>query len=181
MRIGIIAMGRSGGYNLGQWISYELGYPYKHEPYINGLNTDGADIVVKWLLREWNEMKVKPEMDKWIGLIREDLRECAISHLKSNELGEWRKHYTITDEWLTQNENEIEKISNWMEAMVENLKGISNIESMLITYEGIYNSGKDIQRLLEYLDIKEPKYLHLLDNSLRLRETPNKPKRKQLI
>jgi len=180
MRIGIIAMSRSGGYNLGQWISCELGYPYKHEPYIAGLNTDGADIVVKWLVAEWNEMKVKPEMDKWIGLWREDVRECAISHLKSYQTGKWREGYTITNEWITENETEIQKIQSSIEFENNEIPKISQI-GFTITYEGIYNSGKDIQRLLEYLDIKEPKCLHLFDNSLRLRETSNKPKRKQLI
>ena len=180
MRIGIIAMSRSGGYNLGQWISCELGYPYKHEPYIAGLNTDGADIVVKWLVAEWNEMKVKPEMDKWIGLWREDVRECAISYLKSYQTGKWRQGYTITNEWITENETEIQKIQSAIEFANNEIPKISQI-GFTITYEGIYNSGKDIQRLLEYLDIKEPKCLHLFDNSLRLRETSNKPKRKQLI
>lgn len=179
MRIGIVAMGRSGGYNLGQWISYELGYPYKHEPYINGLDIEGENVVVKWLLSEWNEMKVKPEMDKWIGLWREDIRECAISYLKSNQTGKWRDGYTITNEWINENETEIQRIQSAIELENSKIPKISQIE-FFITYEGIYNRGNDIQRVLEYLDIKAPKYLHLLNPSQRLRETPNKPK-KELI
>lgn len=179
MRIGIIAMGRSGGYNLGQWISYELGYPYKHEPYINNLDTNGKDIVVKWLVAEWNEMKVKPEMDKWIGLWREDVRECAISHLKSYQTDKWREGYTITNEWINQNEIEIQRIQSSIELENNKIPKISQIE-FTITYEGIYDSGKDIKRLIEYLDIKAPKYLHLFNRAGRLRDTENKPK-KQLI
>jgi hypothetical protein len=179
MRIGIIAMGRSGGYNLGQWISCELGYPYKHEPYINGFNTDGADIVVKWLYAEWNDSKNLPPMDKWIGLWRENIRECAISHAKSYQTGEWRTPYKLTTQWIEENEETITQIQKGIQFACDDLVRIPQIE-LTVTYEGIYNSGKDIQRLLEYLDIKEPKYLHLFDNSLRLRETPNKPK-KQLI
>jgi len=177
MRIGIIAMGRSGGYNLGQWISYELGYPYKHEPYLNGLDIEGENVIVKWLYTEWNEIHTKPEMDKWIGLWRENVRECAISHLKANELGEWRSPYTLTNEWINERESDINESETQIRIGNHSLKRIPQIESF-ITYEGIYNSGKDIQKVLKYLDIKAPKYLHLLDSSNRLRKDKrNKPKR----
>jgi hypothetical protein len=193
MRIGIIAVGRSGGYNLGQWISLELGYPYKHEPFLNGLNIDGKDIVVKVLSNEWKTGKEtnvwrgrgskeypKPQMDKWIGLIRENVRECAISHLRGERTGIWRKPYKVSNEWLIENENEIQTIQKDIEYINNEIKTDIDIQ-LQVSYEGIYNSGEDIKRLIEFLDIKSPKYLHLFDNSLRLRDTENKPKRKQLI
>jgi len=180
MRIGIIGMGRSGGFNLGQWIALELGYPYKHEPYINNLDTNGKNVVVKWLYSEWNDSdKNLPDMDKWIGLWRENIRECAISHAKSYQTGEWRTPYTLTTEWIEENEEYISGIQKEIQYACDILVKIPQIK-LIVTYEGIYNSGKDIQRLMEYLDIKAPKYLHLFNRAGRLRDTENKPK-KQLI
>jgi len=178
MRIGIIAMGRSGGCNLGQWISYELGYRFYHEPYWNKLHI-GESSITKYNMYEVIEGNIKPQFDKTIGLYRNDLRECVISHIRAEESGEWHVPYKITNEWIGERESHIEgRIESLKEYLIR-LKGIPTIECW-ITYEGIYQSGEDIQKLIDYLDIKEPKYLHLFDNSLRLRETPNKPK-KQLI
>jgi len=176
MRIGIIAMGRSGGYNLGQWISSELGYSYKHEPYWNGIHIDKSS-VTKYNMYEVFEGNIKTEFDKTIGLYRNDLRECVISHIRAEESGEWHVPYTITTEWIEERERLINgRIESLKEYLIL-LKEIPTIECW-ITYEGIYQSGKDIQKVLKYLDIKAPKYLHLLDSSNRLRKDKrNKPKR----
>lgn len=178
MRVGIIAMGRSGGYNLGEWIRMEKDAQFYHEPIINRLNPIGENIVVKWLYTEWNEWigNEIPQMDKWIGVWRENIRECAISHTKSYQTGEWRTGYKITNEWIKENEDRINETEGWIKSWCDDLLRIPQIE-LTVTYEGIYNSGVDIKRLTDYLDIKEPKYLHLLHPKLRLRETETKPKK----
>ena len=173
MRIGIIAMGRTGGYNLGLWLSNEFGIPYYHEPINHHQTLIGEHYVVKYLNTEWWELKEKPEFDKWIVLIRENIRESAISHLKAEQSGNWRGTYIVTDEWLKENE---ERIKGGMESIRKanaELLNIKDIE-LHITYEGIYNRGNDIQRVLEYLNIENPKYLHMLSPNLRLRSRNKK-------
>lgn len=168
MRIGIIAMGRSGGYDLGKWISNELGYEYIHEPIRNGISIEGkGNIVVKWLISEWNEIGIKPEMDKWIGLWRENLRECSISMVKAGQSGNWRREYEITNEWLRENESLIQSGE-------ENIKrGNIEIQKLKLefntTYESIYNSKEGIQKIKEYIGIENGKWEWLLDNRNRLR------------
>jgi hypothetical protein len=54
-------------------------------------------------------------------------------------------------------------IAGW-KGRIESIKG-----AMILSYEGIYNRGNDIKRLLECLSIENPKYLHLLNPSNRLR------------
>ena len=179
MRIGIIAMARSGGRNLGEWISNELGTEFIHEPLPNGSNTNGKNIVVKWLINDWEGMDTKPDMDKWIGLVRMDSRDCAISHLKAQQSGDWHKPYILTDEWISENETEIKTLMEWNTEW--NAKVINQIgeSGLIVSYEGIYNSGEDIKRLTDYIGIQTSPYSHMLDGSNRLRNP--KPKSKTLI
>lgn len=178
MRIGIIAMGRSGGYTLGEWLGMELGYHFYHEPYWNELHIN-ENSITKYNMYEVIEGSIKPQFDKTIGLYRNDLRECVISHIRAEESGEWHVPYKITNEWIGEREKHIEGRIEALKEYLLRLKEIPTIQCW-VTYEGIYQSGEDIQKLLEYLDIKAPKYLHLLDSSNRLRKDKrNKPK--QLI
>jgi hypothetical protein len=179
MRIGIIAMGRTGGYNLGLWLSNEFGIPYYHEPINHHQTLIGEHYVVKYLNTEWWELNEKPQFDKTIGLIRENIRESAISYLKAKESGNWREPYIVTDEWIKGNEGELKGAEVWIERANNKLVNINEIE-LNITYEGIYNRGEDIKRLTDYLDIQSPKYLQLLDSSNRLRKVKGR-KQKQLI
>lgn len=179
MRIGIIAMGRTGGYNLGLWLSNEFGIPYYHEPYNHKQTIIGEHYIVKYLNSEWNELKEKPQFDKTIGLIRENIRESAISYLRAQQSGNWREPYILTDEWIKENEGELKGAEEWIKIANNKLVNINEIE-LNITYEGIYNRGEDIKRLTDYLDIQSPKYLHLLDSSNRLRKVKGR-KKKQLI
>jgi hypothetical protein len=174
MRIGIIAIGRSGGYNLSKWIGLETDTEFIHEPLINGIKTDIDNVVIKWLYDEWIGLKDTPVMDKWIGLIRENERECAISHIRGKETDNWRNGYELSNEWIREREDEI-KIE--IEIIKGIQKGIHNIKELelIVSYEGIYNRGEDIQRIKDYIGIENTKYLHLLDSSNRLRKTKETP------
>lgn len=176
MRIGIIATARSGGHNLGEWLSNELDSKYIHEPLLNGLNTDGRNIVVKWLINEWEKLDTKPVMDKWIGLVRMNSRDCAISHLKAEQSGEWHIPYTLTNEWIQQNETHIENMEQWVEHLNHKMSTEIKEIQLMISYEGIYDTGEDIQRLIDYIGIENPLYLHMLNKSNRLRNKIIKPK-----
>jgi hypothetical protein len=177
-RILIVAMGRSGGYNLGMWLSKELDYKFIHEPKINNLDEAGYNIVTKYLITEW-EVQKNPLLyryDKIIGLIREGDRECAISQCWAEQKNQWRNNYTITDEWITENESYINEMEDWVKRKRESLLSIKQL-GLVVSYEGIYERKTDIQKILNYVGIKETKYMHLMDESNRLRSNNKKPKR----
>jgi hypothetical protein len=177
MKVIIVAMGRSGGYRLGEWISTELNHTYYHEPLISGEKVTKEDRIVKYLLDEWRRMDTKPEYDILIGLIREDSTECAISHIKGNEIRNFRTPYEVSEEWLKRNEENIKRESLIMDSWKIEMESLPT--DTLLSYEGIYNRG-ETKPLCELLGIHTPKYLHLLDTSNRLRKT-KAGKRKPLI
>ena len=177
MKVIIVAMGRSGGYRLGEWISTELNLTYYHEPLISGEMVTEENRVVKYLLDEWRRMDTKPEYDILIGLIREDSIECSISHIKGNEIGNFRIGYEVSEEWLKRNEENIKRESLIMDSWKIEMESLPT--DTLISYEGIYNRG-ETKALCELLGIHNPKYLHLLDTSNRLRKTKS-GKKKPLI
>jgi hypothetical protein len=178
MRVLIIAMGRSGGYQLNQWLALELNYKMIHEPVNNKLNIDGDNIVVKYLINEIeNNMDIDfTNWDKIIGLTRKNTIECAISQTKAVQTNEWRSGYEVSDKWIL---NNIETI-NQNQRCIENWNNyISNIKEigLMVTYEEIYNTKDDIDRIKKYIGMGDLKYEHLLDSNNRLRNR-NKLKRK---
>ena len=180
MRILIIALGRSGGYQLNEWLALELGYKMIHEPIYNNKSIEGNDIVVKYNISEIeNRMDIDlTNWDKIIGLTREDVRECAISQTKAVQTNEWRSGYEVSSEWINQNETDIKHFEYWKNKSIDYLNTIKEIQ-LRVTYEGIYNTKEDIQRIKDYIGITSTKYEHLLDNTNRLRNR-NKTKRKFL-
>jgi hypothetical protein len=180
MRILIIALARSGGYQLNEWLTLELGYKMIHEPIWNKLDVNGDNIVVKYNIGEI--IKVSDidltNWDKIIGLTRNDTRECAISHIKSVQRNDWRRAYEVSDEWIKENEIDIKHFEGWANGGIDYINGINEID-LRVTYERIYNTKEDIQRIKDYIGITNTKYEHLLDNTNRLRNR-NKTKRKLL-
>lgn len=175
MRVGIIAMARSGGHNLGEWIANELGTEFIHEPYLNGIEVDRrTNLVVKWLINEWGKFEI-PKMDKWIGLYRGNHRECAISNIRAEETNRWHKPYTLTDEWIQQNEGRINEVEGWMREWDKVIHQNQQIE-LMVSYEGIYETGEDIQKITDYLGIEGANYLYMLNKSNRLRNKQIKSK-----
>ena len=180
MRILIIALARSGGYQLNEWLALELGYKMIHEPIYNNKSIEGNDIVVKYNISEI-ENRTDIDLSNWdkiIGLMREDIRECSISHTKAVQRKEWRNGYEVSDEWIIENEIDIQHFEGWINNAINYINGISEIK-LRVTYERIYNTKEDIQRIKDYIGITNTKYEHLLDNTNRLRNR-NKTKRKLL-
>jgi hypothetical protein len=178
MRILIIAVGRSGGYQLNQWLALELNCKMIHEPVNNKLNIDGDNIVVKCLINEIkNNMDIDfTNWDKIIGLTRKNTIECAISHAAAAERNEWRNGYEVTNEWIL---NNIETINKNQQGIVDQTDYINTIKQigLMVTYEEIYDTKTDIDRIKKYIGLGDLKYHHLLDNTNRLRNR-NKLKRK---
>ena len=180
MRILIIALARSGGYQLNEWLALELGYKMIHEPIRTNESIEGDNIVVKYLI---NEIENRNDIDllnwdKIIGLTRTDARECAISQTKAVQTNEWRGGYEVSNEWIIENEIDINNFEEWANKRNDLINRINEIE-LRVTYERIYNTKEDIQRIKDYIGITNTKYEHLLDNTNRLRNR-NKTKRKLL-
>jgi hypothetical protein len=198
MKILIIAMGRSGGYSLLNWIGSEKRYETIHEPTMdNGdilsiykirlLAKNKNNTVVKYLISEIeNELDTFDwsNWDKIIGLIRNDTRECAISHCWALSSNNWRDCYEITNEWIIENEEKIKEEELRLEKNKELISNIPQIE-LLISYENIYEnvyqSGGDIDKLTQYLDIQKISSYSLLDSRNRLRNTIDIKRKQNLI
>lgn len=171
MRILIIATERSGGFQLTKWISWEMGYKLIHEPTITPQSVEGENIVVKYLITEIidrNDIDLTI-WDKIIGLIRMDTYEMAISQTVAQELKEWHDSYKISDEWIYNNSKLINESQKNAKSNIDYLRDIEEIK-LLVSYESIYNTKEDIQRIKDYLGIKNTKYEYLLNNKNRLRK-----------
>jgi len=182
MRILIIAMGRSGGYSLLHWIGWEKKYQTIHEPTMdNGdilsiykmklLAKNKNNTVVKYLISEIeNELNTFDwsNWDKIIGLIRNDTRECAISHCWALDSDNWRESYEIPNKWLIENERIIKDEES---RLIKNKEIISNIPQieLLLSYENIYQNNTDIDKLAKYLNIQKINSYSLLNTRNRLR------------
>ena len=170
MRILIIAIGRSGGTTLNSWLGLELGYKFLNEPIWNKLSIDGNDIVVKYHIEEIEEITYidLTNWDKIIGLTREDSYDTAISEYIARQKNKWRNVYEVRDEWVRENQLNIKKVEEHIIKKIELVKQIKEIQ-LRVTYEKIYNTKEDIQRIKDYIGITNTKYEHLLDNTNRLR------------
>jgi len=178
MRILIIALGRSGGYQLNKWLALELGYKMIHEPTKTNESINGDNIVVKYLI-DGIENKIDIDFTNWdkiIGLTREDTMECAISQIKAVQTSEWRIGYEVSDEWIKKNEKDIKDFKEWANKLNDYINNLKEIE-LRVTYENIYNTKGDIQKIKDYIGIINVNYEHLLDNTNRLRNR-SKIKRK---
>ena len=183
MRVLILTHQRSGGLSLVSWISRELNFILYHEPfsinyYDEGIINDvmnNDNIVVKEFQYNiekagFNLNDVISKFDKVIIHYRGNHNDVAISltYFDKNDGTKMHKTYEMTDEWIKDNEEEIEKmkvITNEMYYGVQRLK----IEGSLITtYDGIYNDKSDIPKLLKFLNVTYPTHLDILDKRHKL-------------
>ena len=184
MRILIIALVRSGGHQLNEWLALELGYKMIHEPVRTNQSVEGDNIVVKYLINEIENRtdikdKTKFDFNNWdkiIGLIRNDTMECTLSFVYAGQSNKYHVGYEITNKYIEDNKENIIKVESIIKNEINIIKELNAIE-LQVTYEGIYNTKEDIQRIKDYIGITNTKYEHLLDNTNRLRNR-RKAKRK---
>ena len=79
---------------------------------------------------------------------------------------------------LLHNVELINKNEKVIKSNIDYLTGIKEIQ-LFTTYDGIYHTKEDIQRIKDYIGMTNTKYEHLLDNTNRLRDR-GKTKRKFL-
>lgn len=182
MRILILTHPRSGGFSLLHWISQELGYDSYHEPLQQKFQTihaqtDPNNVVVKEDVSV--VLSIFPDLgsylsrfDRIIFHTRDNLRDCAISRVRQAETGESHTVYTIDGAWLAANEAKITRakmesigIHGIILSAAARHKGVG----ITTSYEGVYHSGDDIQRICQFLGISDPQWLDALDPKRRLR------------
>lgn len=172
MRILIIALPRSGGQTLTQWIANEMNYKPYHEPIrmktYNGMESDG--VVVKWLIGDIHNSIFNPiGWDRVIGLKRENIKAGAESHARALERRSWNSRYTITDKWIKENQNEIATATEYIQSGITKLETHPLIE-LHVSYEKIFESTTDIKRITDYIGI-HPQYTEILNPENRYRNS----------
>ncbi len=184
MRILIVGGSRVGGTRIGEWLSYELGIEYIHEPSAmwrrelgieqnkRKLHTDITDsVIVKVFPGKELEtiLRENGNWDKIIGLVRNNEEECAQSIVRAENTNEWHKDYNITNEWLKENEDGINdaliRVREWRDSVVNN-----PLIECQISYEGIYETKSDRDILKEYLNVKEWVWERILNPEFRYRK-----------
>ena len=189
MRILILTHPRSGGYSLAIYIQKELNYDLYHEPFnyieptiyneefvektLTQDNIVVKDFVYHIERKGYNIQDFMSKFDKIIIHRRENMRDVVISYLykKLTNMGsQMHVVYKIDDEWIKDNEDEIQKMMSEEFKMFYSINNIPNDGCLETTYDGIYNNKSDIPKLLEFLNIKRmySKYLDILDNRHRL-------------
>ena len=184
MNVLLVAGVRVGGTVIGEWLGFELGMEYIHEPYSHWRFKTNRDISPQTSIKYKNSgliskalpgpeleqiLKDRPKWDKIIGLTREDETECAISLLRASEIDKWREEYYIDKKWIDEKQSDIDKMKN----QVVNLRNEilnNNIIKCQITYEGIYETKLHRNKLKEYLGIDRWKFEEMLEPKYRYRK-----------
>jgi hypothetical protein len=191
MRILILTHPRSGGFSLLAWISKELNFEAFHEPFLNPKHTRthynaliSPRVVVKEDISHLVSVGLDVKdfvrsFDRVIFHLREDHRAAAISLVRQLEVGESHVVYPMNAIWIAARETQISK-------RTKDLMGIhsailyqavtSPTPSIQTTYEGIYDSGDDITKICQFLDISDPQWLDMIHPARRLQNgTPMPP------
>jgi hypothetical protein len=177
MRVLLLTHPRSGGLSLMAWMGHELRYKTLHEPFSNVELIDDVfnfeDVVVKdfpnSIIRCGYDLEqVISKFDKVICHRRESIRDTAISMVRLTEAQQSHHTYKMSDNWLDDNRNQIEEKINEISEIYSILEELK-FDGINTTYDGVYNTKEDIKKLTEYLGIKEPAWLDILDNKRRLR------------
>ena len=151
----------------------ELDHHLFHEPQTYCI--DGDNIVVKYLVGSIVEINMElingfnpAKWDKIITLKRNDIRAAAESFTYAQQQDSYHSAYFIGNKWMKNNEHQIRED----EIFISKYNGvIDKIEfaGLKLTYEGIYETGKEIPMLEEYLGITKPKYKDMLNYKNRYR------------
>lgn len=176
MNICILSYSRYGGTTFANWLSKEFNIKYIHEPFNKNHNSIYKN--VDFLTDEY-VIKLEPEDlnkipgDKIvIGLIRENVYDCAISNLKALQTNRWHSPYVVDESWLQKNKIQLEELSK--NIIIQNFKIKQLKLNSIVSYEGLYETGEDIKKIQNLLNIKIPKHSELMDKSLKYRNGKEK-------
>jgi len=174
MKILVLSHTRCGSTTLCKWISKELNFELDETPYnsntFNSVFTFN-NIIRKIVVEEYFPTKKDiSSFDKVICLLRDNSIDAAISFIIANKTNVWHDKYSVTSDWIDDNKHQIEKRALIYDYYKSKLK---NYNVFNTTYENIFLNKKDINAVLEYLDIKNPTHLDYLDNGGKYRKDSN--------
>ena len=176
MRVAIYAQARSGSTALYMYIRKSLGYKGILEPYSPKFPNrfteeeiwEKDNVVAKFLIRDNNIAKRIPlAFDKVIYLTRSNDLEGAESLAYATKDGEWHQPYeynTLKDSFSDDEIKDIRDKRAQHRQFIESQKGFQ------ITYEEIYYKRVGIQKINNYINIKDSKYSDWLDLSKKYRK-----------
>ncbi len=171
MKILILSHTRCGSTTLCKWLSKELNIDLDETPYnfeTFNLVFESNNIIRKIVIEEYFPTKEEiNKFDKVICLSRENNIDTAISFINADNRDIWHDIYEITNEWINNNKNKIIETAHKYEHLKNYLK---NKNLFHITYENIYINKIDINRVINYLNIKNPKYLDRLNYDKKYRK-----------
>jgi hypothetical protein len=187
VRILIVGTPRSGTNTLLDWISKERDYLKIYEPYneICKLRTykqedeiklvedvTNQNIVVKCLSFEVEKNQhVLTLFDKIIVIVRNNTKEQSESLWNSKRTNNWGERYYISPSQLKLYSGDISSEEPRLIFENDKLKEIGN--SLQVTYEGVYVSGLDIERIKNFLNLETCRHISLLSNDNRYRHMTN--------
>jgi LPS sulfotransferase NodH len=174
MRILILSHTRCGSTTLSKWLEKELGVELDETPYdkttFNSV-FEKENIIRKIVVEEY--FPTKKEIDRFdraIFLIRNNNIDTAISYTNANNSEEWHKEYSVTKEWIENNEIGIINISNYISGLKNKIWDYAGFH---ITYEDVYINKNAVNRILDYVGIESPKYLSMLGYDKKYRKDDN--------
>ena len=171
MRILILSHTRCGSTTLCKWLEKELGIELDETPY-NKITFNSVfkkeNIIRKIVIEEYypsnNDIN---KFDKVICLSRENDVDTAISFINADNKDSWHDIYEITNEWINNNKNKIIETAHKYEHLKEYLKNKNLFQT---TYENIYINKTDVNKVISYLNIENPKHLDMIDYDKKYRK-----------
>lgn len=171
MKVLILSHTRCGSTTLCRWVSKELNFELDDNYYDkNTFNSvfEKSNIIRKIVVEEYypsdNDIN---KFDKVISLSRENSVDTAISFISANNKNSWHDTYEITNEWINNNKNKIIETAHKYEHLKEYLKNKNLFQT---TYENIYINKTDVNKVISYLNIENPKHLDMIDYDKKYRK-----------
>jgi hypothetical protein len=183
MRILIYALPRTGSTALAQYIANSFHYREFIEPYHEKRYWDKDvtefdiwerdNVVVKVIFGQggyWYD-DIKDKFDKVVILYRRNIKEQAESFVYANKGEDWHTKYIYDPLKVTQEEYDIAYKMFSRKQEIEALVGFK------VTYEDLYISGKDRDRLDTYLGNTNKSFRFMLDSKNKYRQNGTEVKK----
>lgn len=178
MRILVYALPRTGSNNLTHYIANSLHYREIIEPYneyrfwdkdITEFDIWERDnVVVKMMVGQGEELyeDVTSRFDKTVILYREDIKGQAESFVHASKSADWHAPYVYDPSKVDQ-----DFYLEVFDKFNSRLEKIKSYKHFTVTYENLYLSGTDRDRLDEYIGITTKSFRFMLDPRNRYRQS----------
>jgi hypothetical protein len=188
MRILVYALPRTGSTNLAYYLAESLGYLVAVEPFHESrfwqqtlteydiLERDNVVVKTMWGQGGYYYEDLVGKFDKTIILWREDTLQQAQSYAYAaldTTQKHWHDPYTFTSKEVP--EEDIQKYLGWFQ---DRYKEVEAIDDFKTTYEKIYTTGEDLDKLDQHVGIKGKQYRFILDKNNKYRKDDQQVKKR---